>query len=96
MQAAPIVASLLFADAHVVQLSTIQPGQQFVTAADPTCVFAILSHQQVGVVDTARRWCVAISIKNPSPHYPGELVSLDSLTNVFPVAVRHPALYCVV
>lgn len=54
----------------------MMPGRLFHPVNDPNRVFALLSNEQLGVMDGARVWCVVIATNDRVADVPGMLIAL--------------------
>jgi len=74
----------------------MMPGRLFQPVNDPDHVFALLSHDAMGVMDGARIWCVVIAAHDASHHQAGMLVALPRDAQVEPLRVAQPMRLAVV
>lgn len=72
------------------RLHQMQPGRLFHPVNDSSHVFALLSHDQLGVMDGSKIWCVVIAVHDNSPRLAGSLVALPRDAQVEPLLVDSP------
>ena len=66
------------------------PGRLFHPVNDASHVFALRSHDQLGVMDGSKIWCVVIAVKDDSPRLAGSLVALPRDAQVEPLLIDSP------
>lgn len=72
------------------RLHEMLPGRLFHPVNDDAHVFALLSHDQMGVMDGARIWCVVVAVRDTTPTHAGSLVALPRDAQVEPLIVATP------
>jgi len=72
------------------RLHQMQPGRLFHPVNDSSHVFALLSHDQLGVMDGTRIWCVVVAVRDTSTACAGSLVALPRDAQVEPLLVDRP------
>lgn len=74
------------------RLHQMLPGRLFHPVNDVEHVFALLSHDQLGVMDGAKVWCVVIAAKDHAQAQPGQLIALPRDVQVEALRVDAPLL----
>ncbi len=72
------------------RLHQMTPGRLFHPVNDSSHVFALLSHDQLGVMDGTKIWCVVVAVRDNTPSHAGSLVALPRDAQVEPLLVDRP------
>lgn len=72
------------------RLHQMLPGRLFHPVNDSTHVFALLSHDQLGVMDGSKIWCVVVAARDSTSTHAGSLVALPRDVQVEPLVVDRP------